>query len=382
MPKRKDDKGRVLQKGESQRKDGTYMYRWTDISDKRQTVYAKTLDELRHKELEVTKTEIISGVSYEKSNMTVEELLKQYIELKNVKITTRKKYDFFMSILGKMNILKIPIKDIRTSIAKRYMMDVSMLGYHYGTVQGVKGFLYSAFQLAVEDDYLVKNPFLFKLQGLVEDDRKERTCITQEEEERYLNFIKSHGWFEHCYEDIVILLHTGLRVSELYGLTFKDVDVANRRININKQLHYYDGQYMVLSPKSKAGNRVLAMDDAARKAFISKLSEKRPKVEQMVDGYTGFIFINHFGNPKVRRNLQKSMISIRKKYKELGLGEFSDITPHVLRHTFCSRMIEKGMDIKTLQLVMGHSDIGTTLNVYTHKTPEDVAKAMENIVNL
>ena len=75
-----------------------------------------------------------------------------------------------------------------------------------------------------------------------------------------------------------------------------------------------------------------------------------------------------------------SMITIRNKAKELGAGDFSDISPHVLRHTFCSRMIEKGIHVKTLQLIMGHSDIGTTLNVYTHKDPEDAAKTMENIL--
>ena len=56
MPSRKDNKGRVLEKGESQRTDGTYMYRWTDLSKKRQTIYARTLNELRQKELQVTKT--------------------------------------------------------------------------------------------------------------------------------------------------------------------------------------------------------------------------------------------------------------------------------------------------------------------------------------
>ena len=74
------------------------------------------------------------------------------------------------------------------------------------------------------------------------------------------------------------------------------------------------------------------------------------------------------------------MREVRKKHIELGLGELPQITPHVLRHTFCSRMVEKGMDVKTLQLVMGHSDISTTLDVYTHKEPDDVAKEMEQYI--
>lgn len=380
--RRKDTKGRVLEKGESQRKDGTYMYRWTDLSKKRQTVYAKTLDELRRMEIEISKKEVMSGMSWASGKMTVRQLLEQYVGLRSVKITTQKKYKYFLNLLEKIEILNMPISDIRTSMAKRYMMDLSQMGYAYGTVQNVKAFLSPAFQMAVEDDYIMKNPFLFKLHHLIEDDRKERTCISYEEEKRYIDFVKSHGWFKHCYEDIVILLNTGMRVSELYGLTFKDVDMKNRRIHVNKQLHWIDGKYVILDPKSKAGIRTLAMNQDVVNAFVKKFTEKRPDIEYMVEGYSGFIFLNHVGKPKTRKNLQVSMINIRKKYKELGLGEFSNITPHVLRHTFCSRMVEKGMDVKTLQMVMGHSDIGTTLNVYTHKTPEDVAKEMENVINL
>ena len=343
MPSRKDNKGRVLEKGESQRNDGTYMYRWTDLSKKRQTIYARTLNELRQKELQVTKTEIISGVSWESNKITVRELISRYLSLKKVRITTEQKYRYLINMLDKIQILDIPIKDIKTSLAKRYMITLSNMGYSYGTVQNAKTLLKPAFQMAVEDDYIVKNPFLFTLSNIIENDSKQRFSMSEEEEKHYIEFISNHGWFRHIYDDVVILLNTGMRVSELYGLTFKDVDLKNRRINVNKQLHRIDGKYVVLPPKSKAGNRILAMNEATR-------------------------------------NLEGSMREVRKKHIELGLGELPQITPHVLRHTFCSRMVEKGMNVKTLQLVMGHSDISTTLDVYTHKKPDDVAKEMEQYI--
>lgn len=380
MPSRKDNKGRVLEKGESQRNDGTYMYRWTDLSKKRQTIYARTLNELRQKELQVTRTEIISGVSLESNKITVRELIDRYLSLKKVRITTDQKYRYLINMLDKIHILDIPIKDIKTSLAKQYMITLSDMGYSYGTVQNAKTLLKPAFQMAVEDDYIVKNPFLFTLSNIIENDSKQRFSMSEEEENHYIEFISNHGWFRHIYDDVVILLNTGMRVSELYGLTFKDVDIKNRRINVNKQLHRIEGKYVVLPPKSKAGNRILAMNDATRKAFIHKRAEVRPKVEYAIDGYTGFVFINHLGFPKTRRNLEGSMREVRKKHIELGLGELPQITPHVLRHTFCSRMVEKGMNVKTLQLVMGHSDISTTLDVYTHKKPDDVAKEMEQYI--
>ena len=122
------------------------------------------------------------------------------------------------------------------------------------------------------------------------------------------------------------------------------------------------------------------MNDETRNAFMNKRTEVRPKVEYAIGGYTGFVFINHLGIPKTRRDLEGSMREVRKKHIKLGLGELPQITPHVLRHTFCSRMVEKGMNVKTLQLVMGHSDISTTLDVYTHKKPDDVAKEMEQYI--
>jgi integrase len=378
--KRKDNRNRVLEKGESQREDGTYMYRWTDLTKKRQTIYAKTLAELREKELEITRTEKISGITWDSGGMTVRELVNLYREMRVVKITTKQKYAYFDNLMDKIGISDMKIRDIRTSVAKAYMIELRNLGYSYGTIQNFKASLSPAFQMAVEDDYIIKNPFLFQLHYIIEDDRKERFALSVEDEKKYLDFVKNHGWFKHSYAEILIMLRTGLRVSELYGLTFKDLDFKNNRINVNKQLHYIDGKYVIMSPKSKAGTRVLAMTPEVRELLKNQYSKPRPTTEYVVDGHAGFVFVNKCGKPKYRKNLQMTMISIRDKYAELGLGDFSKVTPHVLRHTFCSRMIDNGIDVKTLQIIMGHADIGTTLNVYTHKDPEDVAKAMEKIL--
>ena len=378
--RRKDSKNRVLEKGESQREDGTYMYRWTDLSKKRQTIYANTLAELREKELEITRTEKISGLSLDKDKMTVAELVKLHREMHVAKATTRKKYEYYDTLMDKIGLSNVQIRDIKTSVAKSYMLRLSDMGYSYGTIQNFKASLSPAFQMAVEDDYIIKNPFHFELHHIIDDDRKERFALSEEQEKAYLDFVKSHGIFRHSYADILTLLNTGLRVSELYGLTFKDLDFKNNRIYVNKQLHYIDGEYVILSPKSKAGTRVLAMTPEVREVLKSQYMKPRPTVQRIVDGHSGFVFINKHGNPKYRKNLQATMASIRDKYAELGLGDFSDVTPHVLRHTFCSRMIDKGIDVKTLQILMGHSDIGTTLDVYTHKDPEEVAKAMENLL--
>ena len=379
MARRKDNKGKVLEKGESQRADGSYMYRWTDVAGMRRTIYANNLNELREKELEVLKLEKIKNVVWADTKLTVGELIERYLATKKVKITTRNRYKYLLGLIEEINLLNRPIDSIKTTDAKVYMMQLSDMGYSYGTIQSIKGFLSPAFQSAVEDDILVKNPFIFRLGDVIDDDRKERVSLSPQQEKVYLDFVKNDGWFCRCYDEILILLRTGMRVSELYGLTFKDIDLKNKRIHVNKQLHLLNGEYVVTSPKSKAGARTLAMTEEVKKAFANQYTKPRPRTEKMVDGYGGFIFISEQGNPKTRRNLQSSMINIRAKMEKQGI-QLPNVSPHILRHTFCSRMVDNGIDIKALQIIMGHSDIGTTLDVYTHKDPEDVAKTMEKVL--
>lgn len=94
MERRKDSKGRVLKKGESERKDGRYQYRYIDAWKKRQTIYAFDLKELREKEKRIQK-DIDDGINYAEGNITVAELVERYLALKQgVRYATRVTYDF------------------------------------------------------------------------------------------------------------------------------------------------------------------------------------------------------------------------------------------------------------------------------------------------
>lgn len=381
---RKDNKGRVLKTGESQRKDGSYMYRWTEpLAKKRQTVYAKTLNELREKENQIIKEEIIYGNTYSQGRITVNELLKEYMDQQKrmVKKTTFSKYKYLYNIIKKSFVSEMKIRDVKTSTAKKlckYWQDECE--YNFGTIQNLKTFLGPAFQFAVEDDILAKNPFRFSLSKVIQDDRTSRFAISEDEAMKFYDYMSSHGWFRHSCPDFIILLDTGMRVSELYGLTRKDIDMKNRTIDINKQLHRINGEYIIQTPKTKAGKRKLYMSSRVYESFKQVIAEKKVNTEYIIDGYSGFLFYNHMGLPKTRRNLERTMFNVRKKYKEDGLGEFKKITPHTLRHTFCTRMVEKGMDITSLQLLMGHDDISTTMNIYAHKDQKYAVDDMKKFV--
>ena len=101
----------------------------------------------------------------------------------------------------------------------------------------------------------------------------------------------------------------------------------------------------------------------------------------MVDGYSGFLYLDKNGKPMVALHWEKYFQHIREKYNKIYRVQMPLVTPHVCRHTFCSNMAKSGMNPKTLQYIMGHSDISVTLNVYTHVGFEDAEKEMQRLTD-
>ena len=100
----------------------------------------------------------------------------------------------------------------------------------------------------------------------------------------------------------------------------------------------------------------------------------------MVDGYSGFLFLDKNGRPMVALHWEKYFQHIREKYNKIYRVQMPKVTPHVCRHTFCSNMAKSGMNPKTLQYIMGHSDISVTLNTYTHLNYDDAEEEMQKVV--
>lgn len=108
-------------------------------------------------------------------------------------------------------------------------------------------------------------------------------------------------------------------------------------------------------------------------------SRKKPRAEPMIDGYTGFLFLDKNEMPMVAMHWEKYFQHICKKYNSIYKVQMPKVTPHVCRHTFCSRMAAARMNPKTLQYIMGHSDISVTLNTYTHLGFEEASKEMRRV---
>lgn len=329
--KRKDHKGRILKTGESQRKDGIYQYRYTDFRGKRQTVYASTLQELRQKEKEIQK-QIDDGIDYEAGQITVIELLEKYISLKKgVRYNTQVGYNFVLNLVKKEDFGYRKISTVKVSDAKQWFAKLQKDGRGYSTITSVRGVVKPAFQMACDEDAVRKNPFIFKLTDVVVNDTVPRAALTEEQLAIWMNFIEGDNTYHKYYDEFVVLLETGMRVSEFCGLTRKDLDFKNRRIRVDHQLvRERGGKYYVEETKTSSGCRFLPMTDAVYDS-LKKMLECRPKVktEPMVDGYSGFIMLDKNGNPKVALHIENEMRWAMKKYKKLHPDSpLPHITPH------------------------------------------------------
>ena len=392
---RRDNKGRRLWTGESQEKNGRYKYRYVDTLGIRKSVYSWRLTpsdvipkgrrsdiSLREKEKQIQKA-LDDYIMPDGGNTTVLELVEKYISQKQgVKHNTRANYKFVVNILKKEDFGKKRIDTVRLSDARAWFIKLQNEdGRGYSSIHTIRGVVRPAFQMAVDDDLIRKNPFEFQLATVVVNDSVTREAITREQERQFLEFIRNDRHFCRYYEGIYILFKTGLRISEFCGLTKDDLDFENNKIRVDHQLQRKrDMEYVIEVPKTESGKRYVPMSDEVKECFKRILSNrKKPKVEPMIGGKCGFLYLDKNNMPMVALHWEKYFQHIREKYNKIYKKELPVITPHVARHTFCSNMAKSGVNPKKLQYIMGHSDIGVTLNTYTHVYFDDLGDEMEKV---
>ncbi len=386
MSKRKDNKGRVLREGESQRKDLMYRYRYTDKNGKRVSVYSKDLHELRKIEEEIKRSQM-GMVSYAEGSMTTVDLVRLYIRLKKgVSNNTRDQYDYVLSKVESSSIGRSQIKKVTSVEAKLFFQEMQANGLSYNTICSIRGVMRPAFEMAYEESIINRNPFSFSLSSVVVKDTKKRIPLTLDEQERLLNFLTHDTVYRKQYDMIVFMLGTGLRAGELCGLTIPDIDLKKRVIKIDHQLIMNRDRSMeITSPKTEQGIRNIPMSDAVYSSLLNHLEwrAKNIKTEYIVDGYSRFVFCQDNGKPQNVLGLDKKIKRIWKKYQsENPTKSMPVLTPHVFRHTFCTNLANAGMSIKSLQYVMGHSDVSTTMNIYAHESYQKVVEEMGRIQQL
>ena len=391
---RKDNRGRKLRPGESQRKDGRYVYRYSDALGQIHYAYSRRLlksdptpgrkkdgPSLREIEQQIQEN-LQAGLSGSHRSMTVSELVDRYLAQKlGVRENTKTGYRFITNVLRKEAFGRMMIDKVRISDAKLWLIKLQKDGRGYSSIHAIRGVLRPAFQMAMDDDLILKNPFAFELTTVIVNDSVTRTSLSAKQEQAFLDFVRNDSHFCRYYEGIFLLFKTGLRISEFCGLTLKDIDLAGRRITVDHQLQRSRlMNYYIEEPKTSSGRRIIPMTNEVYQC-CKRIVENRkaPRVEPMVDGRGGFLYLDMNDRPMVALHWQHYFKRIREKYQESGGPPMPIVTPHVCRHTFCSNMAKSGMNLKTLQYLMGHSDVSITLNTYTHVDYEDVLQEVRRV---
>lgn len=413
MPtKKRDNRKRILKEGESQRSDGRYMYRYRDSMGERKTIYSWRLVEtdehprgkkkdlsLREKEVLVQK-DLMDGINISGASITLNELFERYLHTKkrlggNVRDTYQSLYNKHIkeSYIGNM-----PIKAINKSDILNIYESMSETTLSNGTIQNIhNNILFPTLQLAVDNDWLRKNPSKDCLKEYPYDVMNKRRALSLREQEIFIKFLSDDKVYSKYFPIVLLILETALRRGEVLGLTWNDVDMKNRVLHINHQLHYFSikGKYefKIGSPKTESGNRDVPLSGSAL-LLLQKIKQKdyfnSIGSNIKIDGYTNFVFLNYQrNNVIIPRQFGDALIAACKKYnkKELKIAEDEKrepellpmITPHVLRHTACTRMAEAGVDIKVLQAVMGHKKADMTMNIYNHADLHRITKEFEKV---
>ena len=380
--KRRDSKNRILRSGESQRKDGRYAYKYTDTFGKPQFVYAWKLvptdktpkgkredKSLREKVKEIQK-DLDDGIDPVGKKMTVCQLYEKHIRNHaNVRHGTKQGRQQLMRILEEDMFGAYSIENVKMSDAKEWALRMKEKGYSFKTIRNHKRSLKAAFYSAIQDDCIRKNTFDFHINTVIEDDTEPKIPLSPNQEESLLSFVKSDKVYYKYYDELIILLGTGLRISEFCGLTDSDIDFENRTINVDHQLQYSGKKsYRIETPKTENGIRKIPMSDRVLEA-LQRVMQNRRKSDFTVDGYTGFLFLTRNGTPQNYINYDIMFRKLVEKYNKKHEEVLPVVTtPHTLRHTFCTNMANAGMNPKALQYLMGHANIIMTLNYYAHAT--------------
>lgn len=358
--KRRDNKGRILRTGESQRKDGRYAYKYIDAFGKQQFVYSwklvatdktpagkRELPALRDKIKEISR-DLEDGIDTISKKMTVCQLYaKQNGLRKNVKHGTKKGRDYLMGLLQDDPFGMKSIDAVKQSDAKEWAIRMSEKGFAFQTISNFK--------------------------------RSLKAALTAKQEESLLAFMEQDTVYRKYRDEVIILLGTGLRISEFCGLTTA-LDFKNRQINVDHQLlRDADIGYYIETPKTKNGIRQIPMSEEVYQALKRVLKNRGNAAPFSVEGYKNFLFLKNDGMPKVSANYDSMLKGLVKKYNKQNKEQLPNITPHILRHTFCTRLANAGMNPKALQYIMGHANITMTLNYYAHATYDSAKAEMERL---
>lgn len=365
----KDLKGKELGVGITQQKNGLYNAGFVDKLGKRRVKRFKKLQECRKWLDEAKYIDEHSSIT-EANAMMVEAWFEYWISIKektvrpNTVRNYRERYHRNISIvIGKMLLI-----DVKPIHCQKIFSDMADEGYKTTTIYQTRIALYNMLDFAKENDVIINNPCKKSVKSDMGQPSDKKEALTIDVQRKFLEAARDQS-YENQYR---FVLQTGLRTGELVGLKWDDIDFKNKTLTISRTMEYrYKvGEWRIGPPKSGSGYRTVPLTDEAIR-ILKAQKEKNSKIKVIPMEWADQVFLCRKGEPVKNSTYDTALFKICDK---VGIKRFS---MHVLRHTFATRCIEAGMMPKTLQKILGHSNIGITMNLYVHITEDEKHKEIE-----
>ena len=365
----RDLKGKELGEGIYQQANGTYCARFVDRFGKRKSKRSKKLQEVRQWLADATYINEHSDIE-QATSMMVDSWFEYWIDVKRktvrpntVRNYTERYHRNIQNVIGKK--LLTEVKPIH---CQRIFTNMADEGYRTSTIYQTRIALFNLLEFAKENDVILSNPCKRSVKSDMGKPSQKKEALTIDVQKKFLEQATGQS-YENQFR---FVLQTGLRTGELVGLKWKDVDFESRTVKIQRSMEYRHsvGVWRVGEPKSKSGYRTIPLTDEAVRILMAQ-KEKNEKIKIIPMEWSEYIFLSRKGEPVKNSTYDTALFKICEK---AGIAKFS---MHVLRHTFATRCIEAGMKPKTLQMLLGHSNIGITMNLYVHTTEEEKKKEMD-----
>ena len=365
----KDLKGKELGVGISQQSDKLYVARFTDKFGIRKTKRFKKLQECRQWIADASYISKHSDIE-NASDILVDTWYEYWIGIKKqtVRPNTVRNYSERYERNIKGIIGKKLLSEVKPIHCQKIFSDMAEQGYKTTTIYQTRITLYNMLEFAKENDVILSNPCKKSVKSDIGKPSEKKVALTIDEQRKFLMAATGQS-YENQYK---FILQTGLRTGELVGLKWDDIDFGKRTVTISRTMEYrYKvGEWRVGPPKSKSGYRTIPLTDEAIR-ILKDQKEKNSKIKVINIEWRDQVFLSRKGEPVKNSTYDTALFKICDK------AEIRKFCMHILRHTFATRCIEAGMIPKTLQKILGHSNIGITMNLYVDATEEEKTKEME-----
>ena len=333
---------------------------------------------LREKEAELN-AQLANNLDIDGAKFTLLEVVNKYLNSlynrKNLAHNTKVGYNVTVNTLKQYKLGYMEIGKIRPEHCEEWLTDMKKK-YRGSSIQTQISLIKRTFEYAIDYDYITKNPF--RRITADKSDSKKMEALPVKDMNRFLDFCSKDSHSLHCYDMIYVLFWTGLRASELCGLTLDNIDMENRLITVDKQLQLINHNHIVLPTKTTNGERIIPMTDGVHECFKSILKNRYIKgdiepvcYDEQGNEYSGFVFLaTRSRKTIVRAHVEEYLRNCIKRFNEANLGNpIRKFEPHICRHTFATNM--QYLPPKTLQYILGHGNISTTMNNYVDVKPSN-----------